>query len=273
MKTALSSFVFLYSSLEDAIRKTAGAGYEGIDIWGGRPHAYRTDLQRFETQKVNRLLKELNLTVASFIPAQFRYPTCLCSPNETIRQDSVAYILDSIETAATLNAPVVSVCPGHTLEGQTIQDAWTRLEDSLIVICERAGQYGIQVALEPADRYETDLMNTVETSMQMIHKLDIYNLGVVLDSGHVHLTPETFTQAVQLAGERLFHVHVDDNQGLRDQHLVPGQGNCDFKELFTALKAIGYRGFLSVELGWDYILDPLKPALESLKLLKSRIND
>jgi protein FrlC len=215
MKISLSSFVYVYSPLEEAIRKTAEAGYDGIDIWGGRPHAYRRDLSVEDIRGTVDLLAKCRLEAASFIPAQFRYPTNLCSANETIRLDSVAYILHGINLAGQLGAPVLSVCPGHTLAGQPRADAWSRLSASLTEICRRARQKAIRIAIEPADAYETDLMNTVSGAMQMVHELDFPNLGILLDSGHVNLSGESFAQAIQAAGKRLFHVHVDDNQGRR----------------------------------------------------------
>jgi protein FrlC len=269
MNIGLSSFLFLYYALGDAIRKTAEAGFDAIDIWGGRPHAYRNDLAPDEIHEINALLDQTHLRVASFIPAQFRYPTSLCSCNETIRQDSVVYILDAVETAAALRAPVVSVCPGHTVHSQPKKDAWGRLEESLEVICLRAGQLGLRIALEPADAYETDLMNTASETMVMVHELDFSNLGIVLDSGHVNLTHESFAQAIRAAGTRLFHVHVDDNLGQRDQHLVPGDGTCHFQELIACLREAGYSGALSAELSWDYILDPEPPAREAAQRLRA----
>ena len=138
MKTSLSSFIFLNYTLADAIRFTAQSGFEGIDIWGGRPHAYRRDLGDKDIAGLRRLLSDEGLSVASFIPAQFRYPTSLCSPIETIWSDSVRYIQDSIETAAALGAPLVSVCPGHTLHGQTKEDGIRRLAEALSEIASFA---------------------------------------------------------------------------------------------------------------------------------------
>jgi fructoselysine 3-epimerase len=272
MKISLSSFVYLYYPLEEAIRRTAAAGFAGIDIWGGRPHAYRRDLQPEEIRALRSLLEKLYLELPSLIPAQFRYPTNLCSSNETIRLDSVAYIQDGLELAAGLGAPLVSVCPGHTLAGQSKADGWGRLRASLLEICGRAKKLGVRVAIEPADAYETDLMNTVAETMQMVNELDLPELGVLLDSGHAHVSGESFTQAVLAAGERLFHVHVDDNLGKRDQHLVPGDGTCDFNALMEALKAAGYQGYLTAELGWDYILDPDPPVRESARRMQELLN-
>jgi protein FrlC len=256
LKLSLSSFVYYNYSLEDAIQHTASAGFDGIDIWGGRPHAYRQDLGEKELKNLIQLLRDVGLSVASFIPAQFRYPTCLCSPNETIRKDSVRYIQDSIETAAALGAPVVSVCPGHTLYGQSREDAIQRLGESLWAICQFAARHQIRIAIEPADRYETDLLNTCQDSLKLVRELGLMNLGVLMDNGHAYVMGEPAAEAVKQMADKLFHVHIDDNDGLRDQHLVPGEGNFDFKPFIQALRDVDYDGFLGVELGWDYTIDP-----------------
>jgi len=271
-RISFSSFLYLNYPLTEAVRRISQAGYDGIDIWRGRPHAYRRDLRQFEIEELKGLMESLNLGVASFIPAQFRYPTCLCSNNEIIRQDSVAYIQDSIQTAFALGTPIVSVCPGHSLFGQAEVDAWRSLRKSLDEICRFAMPYNIQIAIEPADRYETDLIQTIAGAMRMINELDHDNLGVVLDTGHAHVVGESAVEAIAVAQDRLFHIHIDDNHGLRDQHLVPGRGSFDFTAFFKALEKSGYQGYLGVELGWDDTPDPDPAALQTLKYLKSLDN-
>ncbi len=269
---SLSSFLYLNYPLTEAIRRISQAGYNGIDIWGGRPHAYRRDLRQFEIEELKGLLKSYTLGVASFIPAQFRYPTSLCSNNEIIRQDSIAYIQDSIKTAFALGAPIVSVCPGHSLFGQEAVEAWRSLRTSLDDICLFAMPYNIKIAIEPADRYETDLIQTVADALRMINELDCDNLGVVLDTGHAHVVGESAVDALATAKDRLFHIHIDDNLGLRDQHLVPGQGSFDFSAFLKALEKSGYQGYLGVELGWDDTPNPDSAALQTLRYMKSLDN-
>jgi fructoselysine 3-epimerase len=262
MKLSLSSFLYFNYSLSDAIQHTAAAGYAGIDIWGGRPHAYRRDLDEAACQALRQLMDDEGLGVASFIPAQFRYPTNLCSPSDIIRSDSIAYIQDSIVTAAALGAPVVSVCPGHSLYDQSRDDARERLADSLHQVCSFAEQYSLVIAIEPADKYETDLLNTCSQALEMINPLGHDNLGVLLDNGHEYVVGASAAKAVTELGDRLFHVHLDDNLAQRDQHLVPGEGDFDFPEFIEALRLAKYDGFLGVELGWDYTIDP-DPAAQS----------
>lgn len=275
LRLSLSSFLYLNYPLVEAIRHTAAAGFAGIDIWGGRPHAYRRDLSDKEIAGLRRVLADEGLTVASFIPAQFRYPTSLCSPNDTIRTDSVAYIQDSIDTAAALGAPVVSVCPGHTLYGQTVEDGLARLSDSLSAIAEFAAGKNVRVAIEPADKYETDLLSTCAASLKLVNQLGYANLGVLLDNGHAYVVGEPAEEAVSLLGNKLFHVHIDDNNGLRDQHLVPGEGSFNFPSFIMALHRAGYGGLLGVELGWDYTIDPDPAAqltVERMNLIQAQLS-
>jgi len=256
MNISLSSFIYLNYPLGEALERIAQAGYDGIDIWGGRPHAYRKDLNHTQISKLAEQSRALGLTVASFIPAQFRYPTCLCSPSDKVRRDSVNYIKDGLDAAAEFGAPLVSVCPGHTLFGQELKDGWDRLLDSLNEICSAASRLGLRVALEPADKYETDLVNTCAQAIQVIEDSGLDNLGVVLDNGHSYVVGERAEEVVRRLGDHLYHVHLDDNNGRRDQHLIPGDGNFDFIPFLAALRDCGYSGFLTAELSWDYTIDP-----------------
>lgn len=267
-RLSLSSFVYFNYPLMEAIQRTAAAGYDGIDIWGGRPHAYRHDLSDKEIAILCRQIDSEGLKVVSFIPAQFRYPTSLCSPSEKVRLESIAYIQDSIETAAAFGAPVVSVCPGHTLYGQSYEDGVDRLRDSLNSITEFAASYDIRIAIEPADKYETDLISTCLDALVMAQSLDHNNLGVLLDNGHAQVVGENVPEAIEALQDRLYHVHIDDNHGQRDQHLVPGDGDFDFIPMLQALDQVGYRGYLSAELEWGYTIDPDPPVHQTVERMR-----
>jgi len=245
------------------------AGFDGIDIWGGRPHAYRGDLHEHEIRHLRGLIDNLGMEIASFIPAQYRYPTSLCSPNSIIRNDSIAYINSSIDVAARLGAQIISVCPGHTLYGQDIDDGWNRLADSVQKICDFAVHYDVLIALEPVDQYRSDLMNTSIQAMDMIDQLDCDNLGVVFDTGNALLHHEDPASVFENLGERLFHMHISDNDGSQDQHLIPGHGKFDFENLNQVMKTTTYEGFLSAELGWAYTINPDPAAVETQEFFEN----
>lgn len=270
VRLSVSTFVYLNYPLEEAIKRIASFGYHGVEIWGGRPHAYRRDLSAAEIEALRALLAKHGLEISGFIPAQFRYPTNLCIANERIRQDSIRYIQDSIETVASLGAPLVSICPGHSLYGQGREDAWERLKGSLRTLSGFAAERGIRLAVEPADRYETDLVQTSDDALRLLEELGLDNLGVVFDTGHGHVLGEDLGEAVRKLGSALFHIHIDDNHGQRDEHLIPGDGTVDFASFLTTLEETDYRGFLTVELGFGYTTNPDEAVRESARRLSKR---
>ena len=115
MKLSYSTKLYYNYRLEDAINRTARIGYPGVEIWGGRPHAYYKDMNKASISSITKIIEETGVEISGFIPAQFGYPTNLCSPIKNIREDSVDYIKKSIDTSLALGCNKVSLCPGRTL--------------------------------------------------------------------------------------------------------------------------------------------------------------
>ena len=267
MRLSFSTFAYINYPLEEAIIRIAECGYDAVEIWGGRPHAYPHDLTRKEIAGIKALLREKHLSLSAFIPAQFRYPTNLCISNERIRLSSVQYIKDSMDTAYSLGAEIVVVCPGHSLYGQSQRSAWSFLRESLRELAAYAEDKGIVLALEAAHRYETDLVLTSHDALRMIEDVGKDNLKVLLDVGHVNVVGEGLAESVENLKGHLVHVHVDDNHGDMDSHFIPGDGTVNFTRFLSALRKSGYKGCLTVELGFQYTLHPDEAALESRKRL------
>jgi protein FrlC len=255
MKFSQSSFVYLNYPLQEAIRRLHEYGYQGIEVWGGRPHAYRRDLDD-ELDETLALLDRFEMSVPNFVPAQFRYPTILCSSNEAIRRDSVRYIQDGIDTALRLRSPYVSLCPGMTLYGEDVEQGWNQLRRSFTELLDYTEGTNLVLLIEPAHEAETTLILTVEDGLRMIEEIDSERLGILLDTGHANVNGENLGQVVRSLRNVPLHIHIDDNHGDSDAHLIPGEGSIDFKPFGNALQAINYQGFVSAELGFQYTLDP-----------------
>jgi protein FrlC len=273
MRISISSFVYYNHSLEDAVKRVSKIGYQGIEIWGGRQHAYRNDLTGNEISELRRLMERSGIEISAFIPAQFRYPTCLCSPNQSIREDSVAYIKDSIGTALKLGCNKVSICPGHTLHGQGYDNGMAQLTASVRELHEFSLKKDVVIFIEPAHRFESDLILTVEDGVDFISKLQLENLGIVMDTGHCFMNGESLVDCISLLRAVPYHIHLDDNDGLSDQHKIPGEGELDLLPFLKALKKSNYDGFLTVELGWDYTLEPDPAALKSKQNIESLMRE
>ena len=255
MKFAQSSFLYFNYPLEQAIRRLHQLGYAGIEIWGGRPHMYRRDLDA-KLDSLKALLDECEMSVPNFIPAQFRYPSVLCSSNPAVRLDSVRYIEDAIDNALKLGAPSVSLCAGMTLWGESVDAGWANLRQSIVELLDYTDKTDLLLLIEPAHRAESTLVLTAADGLRMIHEIKSERLGICFDTGHAAVNGEDLAQAVRALKETPLHVHIDDNRGDSDAHMIPGEGSIDYAPFVGALEEIGYRGFLSAELGFQYTLDP-----------------
>lgn len=271
MKFSISSKLYCNYTLEETIKRVAGLGYPAIEIWGGRPHAYYRDMGSQALISVREALKHTGLAVSGFIPAQFGYPTSLCSPSSSIRTDSVDYIKRSIETSVALGCRKVSLCPGRTLYGQGYEKGMLQLTASLDELVEYALKKDVLLLLEPAHMFESDLILTVKEGARLIEGRRYTNMGIVLDTGHCHVNKESLVDSVYLLHDKgiPMHIHLDDNNTLADQHKIPGEGTICFVPFLQALTETGYDGFLTVELGFDYTSNPDAAAYQSRKMLLS----
>lgn len=260
MRFSQSSFVYCDYPLQEAIRRLHRFGYQGVEIWGGRPHAYCSDLDG-QLSELRAQLDRCGMAVANFIPAQFRYPSILCSCNEIVRRDSVDYIKHAIDTAVKLGAPYVSLCPGKVLHGEDPAAGFRQLRKSLGELLDYTTGKEVILLIEPAHRFESNLILTVQDGLRMIEEMGSDRLGILLDTGHANVNGEELAKTVISLTGVPFHIHIDDNDGTSDAHLVPGEGKIDFAPFVRALKLIGYMGFVSAELGFGYTSDP-DPAVQ-----------
>lgn len=263
--------VLLNYCIQDAVSILSGAGFDGVDIWGGRPHIYRNDYSEHELSQLRDMIEQQNMLVPSFMPAFFRYPHSLSNPNDRVRHDSIDYMLRCADNAAILGAKVLLVVPGRSIYGQGTEDAFKRLLDSINQVCVYCEQYDLRLGIEPANPAVTDLVVTHQDALNIINELEHPSLGVVLDSGHLYLNKENLVDVMENLGPLLLQFHVNDNDGEVQQNLIPGDGSFDFNHFISVLGDFGYEGFLSVELGWHYTIDP-EPALsKSLHRLRTML--
>jgi sugar phosphate isomerase/epimerase len=98
-------------------------------------------------------------------------------------------------------------------------------------------------------------------------RVDSPLLGVNWDIGHSFLDGETPESAIELLGQRIWNVHVEDIKARKHFHLVPGTGDLPFERYFDALRGVGYEEFLTVEL-YSYPEQPAAVGRRSLEFLR-----
>ena len=263
MKLGTATSVLYLYAIEDAIPIISKIGFDGVDIWGGRPHVYRQDLSVAELKDLRQIIEDHGLIVSSFMPAFYRYPHSLSNPNPKIREDSIEYMRQCIDNAAVLGAKIVLVVPDLSIYGQTREETLKRMIDSIGVVAQYASRYDLKLGVEILYYDETDYLNSADDALDIIDQVGSENIGVVLDTGTLNLSKESPEDILAKLGDLMLQIHVNDNNGGKaQQNLIPGEGTYDFKGLMQILKKYDYRGFLSAELSKEYAADP-EPALKT----------
>ena len=92
------------------------------------------------------------------------------------------------------------------------------------------------------DRNANDLL-------YMIERIGSDRFGICLDTGHLNLTDKNQREFILTAGSKLKALHIADNEGFEDQHLMPFTcGTIDFTEVVKALREVKYKGLFNLEI-------------------------
>jgi sugar phosphate isomerase/epimerase len=111
-------------------------------------------------------------------------------------------------------------------------------------LCECASvDDNVRFAIEPINRYETNLVNTVQSGLQLLENIGRKNVGLLLDTFHMNIEEASMTESIRASREHLFHFHVADSNRWH-----PGAGHVDFRSVLDTLHEIGYSGFVSAEI-------------------------
>jgi D-psicose/D-tagatose/L-ribulose 3-epimerase len=172
----------------------------------------------------------------------------ICSFDPEIRDNARKYILWMIDSAAQVGSEVIcgplysAVGKEHLEDGADRRREWELAVSEMRELADYASHKGIKLALEPLNRFETDMINTVAQGLSFINDVGRDNIGFHLDTFHMHLEEKSSPEAIRLAGDKIFHFHACEND-----RGVPGTGQVHWQEIAPALKAANYQGPVVIE--------------------------
>ena len=116
-------------------------------------------------------------------------------------------------------------------------------------------------------------MSSTEKTLEFIRRINSDNFKLCLDTGHELSLGLSPAEAVRLAGKDLQVLHVHDNDGNRDRHLIPGMGVADWMDFYKALNEVGFDGVFSLEAGFNGFLPgmPMDTKIKALKVVLADI--
>lgn len=168
------------------------------------------------------------------------------SPDPRVRQagiDAMAAAAECCEAGGMelLAGPFYAGLGVFSGEGPT-EAEWERAVATTREITQRASTHGVTLALEALNRFEIYLLNTAADTARFVREVDHPNCRMLIDTFHAHIEEKDVAEAVRSSADVLVHVQVAEND-----RSTPGSGQVRFVETFTALKGIGYDGWLAIE--------------------------
>lgn len=274
MLLAFSTNAYTRFSLDAALRGVRDAGFLGVEILADEPHAYPGSISDSQIESVSRLLAELGLRVSNVnvncsfgywkdAPPEAYFEPSLISPNARHRADRIELIGKAMEFARGVGARNISITSGRMLGGMPPVRAASQFEESISSVLEMADEFGMDVGIE----CEPGLfIEYVAELREWIDRLGHPRLGANLDIGHCQVIGESIPAAIELLGDRIWNLHVEDIPGRKHYHMIPGEGTIDWQSVRDALRGIGYKRYLTVEL-YTHTDEPQVAAIKSFEFL------
>jgi sugar phosphate isomerase/epimerase len=246
MKFAICNEIFQGWKLEDILAHCARLGYHGVEIAPFTLANSVTDISASDRQKIRAAAQRYGIEIAGIhwvlVKPEGLY---ISHPDSGVRERTARYFCDLVDFCADLGGKVMvvgspkqrNVMPGVSLEQArawalaTFRDAVTRAE-----------QRGVTICLEPLAPTETNFINTAAEAIEFVQSLGSPNFQTILDVKAMCSEGKPLPQIIRDSWPHFAHFHANDSN-LKG----PGFGDVEFKPLADALKAVGYSGFVSVE--------------------------
>ncbi|HZY64088.1 MAG TPA: sugar phosphate isomerase/epimerase family protein [Edaphobacter sp.] len=253
MQRGISTHVFLQQRLHpgllDAMHR---AGTQAIEVFAARHHFDYTDraivremADWFRSHDVAATLHQPLYADAEW--SRHVAPTLnLIDPEKSRRIDAMDEVKRALEAAEQIPFRAITLHLGLK------DDRWnTRaIENSLTAIEHLrafAHPMGVQILLENLQNDVT----TPEHLLEILHVGHFDDVGVTLDLGHAHLSDCGIDASVELLKSRIAELHIHDNQGLKDDHLWPGAGKIDWKNVAKQVAGLPATTFSILEIAYE----------------------
>ena len=252
LKVGMFTSGYQRNPLEHCFMDAKEYGYDYIELWGGRPHAYAPDLKAGDINEVRRLIEKYEMPVLGYTPEHNAYPYNYMIGSEAQRRDAVDYLKLSLEMAKEMGAEFVLTSPANGGYLATYDQLWSRLEKNIQELGDYAAKLEIKLVVEALTPYESNFFTRANDLVEPF------------------VQHESIMAYFDKLGNKMDHMHIIDGENGSDTHMIPGEGNIPIKEMLYEMKRIGYDKTATLELVTNYINEPrfyAKRAIDNMREL------
>lgn len=242
MKLALQEQMIEADSLEAKFEWAVSAGWDGIELRGRGEFDLQRRLPELERAVRNGVvLPTVCVEMAHFVGAF----------DDELRADAVANLRSQLTVAAQLGALGVMTPAAWGMFSYRLppfvpprspEADHAVLLDSFGELATHAQQVGVEIWLEPLNRYEDHMINRLDQAAALIDEINLPSFRIAADTYHMNIEEAEPARALREFASYLGHVQVSDSN-----RLEPGAGHVDFRTLLATLDAAGYDRWLAIE--------------------------
>lgn len=248
----------------------------GIEILGG------SDFSKNYLSELERLKEEYNIKISCLIVDIFTNSMwqkgSFTSIDKNIREKSIKEVKKFIDIAKGLDCNLINIWPGQDGYDYYFQSdyykAWNYLIEGIHECAEYRKDIKIGLEFKLKEPRTHCYLSSIGKTLFLIDKINLDNVGIVLDVGHSIFAYENMAESValcKLAKDKLFHLHLNDNYGYWDDDMMVGCIHIpEYLELLYWLQKTNYQGWYSLDI-FPYRENGVNAANESIKMLKAMI--
>jgi D-psicose/D-tagatose/L-ribulose 3-epimerase len=239
VSTWLWTSPFTTASIQELFPKIAAMGFDVVEIAVEDPSL-------IDIKAVKKALAQYNLKAN--ICGAFGPSRDLTHEDPAVHKQCFDYIGSCLDYCVALGTdffggPMYSaVGKARMVSPEQRKTEWERAVTNLRVVCDMAAARGLKIALEPLNRFESDLINTAEDVMRLVRDIDHPAAKVMLDGFHMSIEEKDVEQAIITSGDQLIHLQVSENY-----RGTPGTGQTPWQAYKKGLEAINYTGVVTIE--------------------------
>ena len=167
------------------------------------------------------------------------------------RADAIRQMISQLSVMAEIGGEVVMTPAAYGMFSRrlppyepprSIEGDRQVLLDALGQLGEHARSEGVTICLEPLNRYEDHMVNTLDAAASLCQELALPSVRVAADTYHMNIEEADPAAALLKAGEWLGHVQLSDSN-----RMEPGAGHIDWGVHLAGVEAAGYSGWLAFE--------------------------
>jgi len=260
MQYSISNWIYATEDLEKSLQRLAKYEYDAVELEG------EPDKEKYEPKKVKKMLKKYGLKVSSIAGMYLwkdEIKRDLASSDKKIKEQTIAYLIKCIDYAQVMGAKLVIVVPAAVSKltpSLSKKEDWKNSVKAVQEVAKYAEKKDILLAIEPINRYETYLVNSIQDALYYAREVNSSHVKIMADTFHMNIEERDIPEAIRIAGNNLINVHIADSN-----RCSVGRGHINFKALIKALKEINYQYALTLE--------PLPPVSDPYLVLEGGVSE